>query len=104
MEFLGHLISKDGRRKKVDVTKLDKIFDLPKNTRKLQRMIGFINWYRDYIPNCSQQISFLTDKLKDGSKIQWKKEDEEKIQQLKQEVCRDVLIGYPDLTRKLLWK
>ncbi|KAF9758210.1 Transposon Tf2-9 polyprotein [Nosema granulosis] len=43
----------------------EKIFDKEIRTKKqLQSLIGTLNWFRKYVPNLSQKINSITEKLK----------------------------------------
>ena len=51
VEFLGHLISENGRMPlPTAVQKLAK-FPVPESVKELQRFLGSLNFYRSYIPN-----------------------------------------------------
>ena len=43
----------------------------PKSVRELQSFLGFANFYRRFIQNCSGIISPLTDNLKKNTSFQW---------------------------------
>ncbi|KAG0436724.1 Retrovirus-related Pol polyprotein from transposon opus [Dictyocoela muelleri] len=48
IEFLGHIISPDGI--KLSISKVDDIrFKIPKTKKQLEKLIGFINWFRDHV-------------------------------------------------------
>ena len=76
LEYLGHIISKDGIR--VNPKKLRAItdFEQPKTLRQLRRFIGMANVHRRFIPHFSTiatPLTNLTKEPKDYSKQPGKK-------------------------------
>lgn len=105
VNYLGMIINKDGIR--ADVSRVDEYFDLgPQNTKKkLQKLIGFINWFRDFIPNLSTKIIKLTDKLigaQNAKKIDWKEEDEIIKTDILKEIKEQILLEYPDFNQEFI--
>ncbi|KAG0435937.1 Retrovirus-related Pol polyprotein from transposon opus [Dictyocoela muelleri] len=70
VEFLGHRINKCGITPVL--TKIESYEDVKIKTKKqLQKILGFMNWFRPFIPNLSILSAPLYDKLRgDGNRIQ----------------------------------
>ncbi|KAG0426338.1 Retrovirus-related Pol polyprotein from transposon 17.6, partial [Dictyocoela muelleri] len=63
IDFLGHIINSEGIRP--DVSNIKKVQIPDKITRKkLERLLGLINWFRLYIRNLSNDLSPFYKKLK----------------------------------------
>ncbi len=44
----------------------------PQDIKQLQRFLGMVNFYRRFLPNCTQILKPLTDLLKGGAKtLEW---------------------------------
>ncbi len=71
--------------------------------RNLRGFIGLVNWYRDYIPECSDKIRNLTDAIKKGKKlITWNSEMEKKFKDIKTEITSLKPLGIPDYNEKFV--
>ena len=70
VDFLGRTITPDGVAPQVDKLKdfLSKL-QFRKSKKVLQRYIGFLNYYRNYIPRLSERLSPLFKLLKETSKF-----------------------------------
>ncbi|KAG0438123.1 Retrovirus-related Pol polyprotein from transposon 17.6 [Dictyocoela muelleri] len=93
--YLGHFIDKDGSR--ADVSRLVPFHKLISNIKKkLQRLLGVLNWYRLYIPNLSVKILDFTDKLKKDINFKWTSEDTMKFSKIYDEIKQQILLYFPD--------
>ena len=63
--FLGHIVN--GRQVQMDPAKLETMFKWPVPTKKkeVQAFLGFANYYRQFIENCSAKARPLIDLTKD---------------------------------------
>ncbi|KAG0419483.1 Retrovirus-related Pol polyprotein from transposon 17.6 [Dictyocoela roeselum] len=96
VEFLGHTISGDGISP--NTNKATKIMTvLPKNKRGLQRILGLLNYFRQFIQNYSLKTLFITDKIKESAgKFSWTEEDKNKLKNLVQEIVKCPSLKFPD--------
>ncbi|KAG0419727.1 Transposon Tf2-6 polyprotein [Dictyocoela roeselum] len=95
IHFLGHVISAAG----IGIYEpLVKNFQLkkPKNKRGIQRLLGFLNYFRLFIRQFSQKTLFLTDILWSKDKIQWNAEHTEKFMDILKELTKSPVLTYPD--------
>jgi hypothetical protein len=83
IEFLGHLIDKDGIR--IHPSKVDAILKLnsPKNLKELQSLLGMVNFISKAIPRRSELLAPLYDLLKQGHEFFWDSVHERVFQRLK---------------------
>ncbi|KAG0438392.1 Retrovirus-related Pol polyprotein from transposon [Dictyocoela muelleri] len=97
--FLGHIISQDGIRpetSKVDTFK----YREPKTRKQLERLLGFINWFREYIPNAAEKLSEFYDILKIKNKtFKWTDENKSKMNEIFDEIKKQNLLHFPDLNK-----
>lgn len=78
ISFLGHTISAE--RIKANIDKINPLKEIkPKNKKHIQRVIGIINWYRNFIKNASNKTQFLTEKLSKNSTFSWSHSDSNKL-------------------------
>ncbi|CAI5482830.1 unnamed protein product [Closterium sp. Yama58-4] len=83
LEFLGHVISRDGI--KIDPAKIKTIqeWKSPTNVTELQSFLGFVNYVRRFIPNMAGITGPLTDLLHKDKNFVWGEEAEAAFQELK---------------------
>ncbi|KAG0439306.1 Transposon Tf2-9 polyprotein [Dictyocoela muelleri] len=99
--YLGHIVDKKGTRP--DISRLIPFEKLiPSTKKKLQRLLGILNWYRPYIHNLSHKTIELTEKLKDGKKFKWQEKDTEILREIYQEIKRQTLLHFPDMNKPFI--
>ncbi|CAI7867540.1 unnamed protein product [Closterium sp. NIES-53] len=83
LEFLGHVVSRDGI--KIDPAKIKTIqeWKSPTNITELQSFLGFVNYVRRFIPNMAGITGPLTDLLHKDRNFVWGEEAEAAFQELK---------------------
>jgi len=84
IEVLGQLISLDGRRISEESMKAVKNLAKPKNYKDLERLIGYFNWLREYIPSCSSVMEPLTRLTLGDKTFHWGDEQETSFTKLKE--------------------
>ncbi|KAG0441568.1 Retrovirus-related Pol polyprotein from transposon 17.6 [Dictyocoela muelleri] len=97
--FLGNIITEHGI--KPDVSKFDNLkVKTPKTKKQLEKILGFINWFRPYIPNISDKLSKFHDKLKIKNKsLHWDNNDQSELNKICEKIKRQPLLHYPDLNK-----
>ena len=95
VEFLGHIVSRGGIRKTTDYVQRIAEFPQPRTVGELREFLGFVNFHRKCLPNCSviqNPLSCLT-----GVKVlTWTPEMTSAFAQLKQDMQNDIELAYPD--------
>jgi hypothetical protein len=99
---VGFIANKDGI--KIDPERTRDIVDLqePKSTRKVQSILGVLNFVRNFIPNFSVKAKFLTDRLdkatikRDAKKFVWTDADAASFRELKELVLTAPLLSVLD--------
>ena len=64
IKYLGVIFGKDGMLPDPAKIEAIKSLDIPKNKNDLQRLLGMVNYLRNFIPNLSSIISPIRDLLK----------------------------------------
>ena len=88
VEYVGRTISKDGLR--MSEKQIQGVNDFPKpvNNTQLRSFLGFINYFRDYVPNHSNVVSPLTQMINHSAAkktaVQWTPEGTVAFYKIKQ--------------------
>ena len=70
IDFLGRTITPEGvKPQKERITNFLEKTKFPKSTRALQRYLGFLNYYRTYIPRISEKLAPFFQLLKKDEKV-----------------------------------
>lgn len=101
LEYLGYWITRDGiqpQTKKVEAVK--KILP-PTNKKELRRFIGIVNYYRDMWVRRSHILAPLAALTSKGAKWKWTEVKQKAFNDMKRVIARDVMLAYPDFSKKL---
>jgi hypothetical protein len=104
---VGFIANKDGI--KIDPERTRDIVELaaPKSTKKVQSILGVLNFVRNFIPQFSIKAKFLTDRLekaslkRDASKFVWTPEDATSFEELKKLVLTAPLLSVLDYSKPI---
>jgi len=82
VDFLGHTIQKDTINPQIEIVRRILDTDCPKTKKACRSLLGIINFYRRYIPDCVKIIAPITEltKARASNEVKW-------------EVCRKGLSG-----------
>lgn len=62
----------------------------PKNIKQGRRLLGLLNWFRDFVPDMSSKVIQITDKLKNKDKKWiWTEDDEKQRQGIFKEIVEE---------------
>ncbi|KAG0420263.1 Transposon Tf2-9 polyprotein, partial [Dictyocoela roeselum] len=96
--FLGHIVSDKGI--KPDISKIESFkYKKPRTRKQLERLLGFINWFRISIPNLSLKTAKFYGKLKQNT-FKWEDTDDEKMEKIFSEIKNQRVLHYPDLNKE----
>ena len=98
VEYLGHLVGKDGI--KVDLKKIEAMQDWPhpKNLKRLRGFLGLTSYYRKFVKNYGKIATPLTALLKKNS-FTWTPAVAQDFQTLKMAMCTTPVLALPDFTK-----
>ncbi|KAG0435662.1 Retrovirus-related Pol polyprotein from transposon [Dictyocoela muelleri] len=96
ISFLGHNITREGilpifQKIPMNITKT------PKRTRDLRRILGILNYYREFINNFSEKTLFISDKIASKEKVQWTEKDKTELKSILEEIEKADALNFPDL-------
>ena len=94
VDYLGYEVSEDGIRMRPDY--VDKIMKWPnpKNGKELRSLLGFMSYYRSFIPTYSQLTAELNSQRLQKT-VKWTPTMEKCLEQLKEEFLKDRIRAYP---------
>ena len=72
----------------------------PENKKDIQSILGFLNFFREFVQKFSEKTLFLTDKLTNDT-LKWGNDDEMKLCQLKEELLREPVLRPFDVNQKI---
>jgi hypothetical protein len=98
VEYLGHLVGKDGIR--VDPKKIEAMQDWPhpKTLKSLRGFLGLTGYYRKFVKNYGKIAAPLTTLLKKNS-FTWTPAIAQDFQTLKMAMCTTPVLALPDFTK-----
>ncbi len=102
VEYLGHLISKEGLRP--TQSKVKAILDAPSpsNISQLRSFLGLLNYYSKFIPNLSSELSPLYSLLQKSTKWSWSDGEEECFQKAKKLLASPRLLVHFDPSKEIV--
>ncbi|QRW21225.1 Retrotransposable element Tf2 protein [Rhizoctonia solani] len=100
IDYLGFIISESGIE--VDQSKVTDAMDwsTPKNVKNVQEFLGFVNFYRRFIPNFGNMAQPLYNLLKKDSVWKWDLAEQQSFEGLKKCLTSAPLLLQPDTTRQ----
>lgn len=76
----------------------------PKTKKSCRSLLGIINFYRRYIPNCAEVISPLTELTKHRAPnyVEWGAEQERAFKEVKKILSSEPILKLPDLNHEII--
>ncbi len=102
VKYLGYILGTDGIRPNLEkVVKFkEKIPNIGKITKKkIKSIIGFVEWFRPFIPRLSDKIYQFTQKTKKEADANWTQQDLNKLQEILEEISLEPVLTIPDTTK-----
>jgi hypothetical protein len=99
IEFLGHVISKEGIS--TDPAKVDKVqnFPRPKDLTKVRSFLGLASYYRKFIQDFSKIARPLNQLMQKDTPFKWKKEQQQSFEILKEKLTTLPILAHPDFEK-----
>lgn len=99
--ILGHEVSVDGIRPCVEkLVKMDQ-WKAPRTLKMLQRQLGFLNYFRDYIPKYSDLMAPIEALRSQSNEIKWTREHDAIFAKIRNILETKVLLQFPDFDKEL---
>lgn len=102
INFLGHVISREGIKpcpKKIEIVKN---YPKPKNEKEIRSFIGLCSYYRRHVPNFADIAKPLTKLTKRNEQFNFTSDCEVAFQKLKTTLISEPLLIYPDFSKKFI--
>jgi len=98
--FLGHIISEKGISMDPDKIKVINDFQPPRTKKQIQSFLGFINFYRKFIRDLSQDTEQLSMLTKKDTMWIWGASQQQAFDNIKKRFLEDIVIQFPDFTKE----
>lgn len=102
IKYLGHIFSKDGVSLDPErIIAIEKI-DIPKDHKKLQSILGMINYLRSFIPNLAEYTTSLRELLKKKNEFRWNESLSCDLENIKKLIKSSPVLGIFDKTKPVV--
>lgn len=94
--YLGYVIDKNGLR--TCPNKVSAVINAPTptNVSELKRLLGIVNYYRNFIPNASSLMHPLHNLLRAGAQWRWTEREREALEAVKRELASERVLTHFD--------
>ena len=100
MEYLGHVISKDGLTVCDDKIVAVKDFPTQEGPTKVKSFLGLAGFYRRFVKSFSQIAAPLYKLTQKGVQFEWSDACQAAFDMLKARLISKPVLAYPDFTRR----
>ena len=102
IEFLGHVVGKDGL--KPDPSKIEKVKGIkePTTVTQVRSFLGLCSYYRRFIKGFSKIAKPLNELLKKNKRFEWKERQQKAFEKLKEKLIEYLILTYPDYGREFI--
>ena len=102
VEYLGHIIDKDGLHSTAEKVQAIQEAPRPQNIGELKSFFGLINYYNRFLPNLSTKLAPLYHLLKKEVKWTWGKKEDDAFHTAKNALQDTSLLVHYDESKQLL--
>lgn len=99
LEYLGHVVTKEGVKPNLKKIQAVKDFKKPKTATHIKSFLGLIGYYRKFIRNFSKIAKPLADLTKKDTTFHWTDKQQLAFDTLKQKLCEAPVLQYPDFDK-----
>ena len=92
--FLGRIVSKEGVQVDPEKVSAVKKYPIPRNTKEVERFLGFVNYHRDFIPNYAERSHRLY-QLTGKNPFEWTDEHTQAFEDLSNALVTTPVLAYP---------
>jgi len=102
IEYLGHIVGKDGL--KPDPKKIEKVkkIEVPKTVRDIRSFLGLCSYYRKFVKGFSKIAKPLNELLKKDKEFLWGEKQQEAFEILKEKLIEHPILIYPDFNKEFI--
>lgn len=99
VEFLGHMIDRDGLRMMSDKVRAVREWPVPASVEEVRSFLGTVGYYRKFIHMFSDVAAPITELLQKGTKFHWDQSQQQAFEQLKDAISKEPVLTLPDPSR-----
>lgn len=96
VEYLGHMVSRDGVLPNERNIKKIQEMKTPTNTAEVQSLLGTTNYYRRYVEKYSEIMEPILSLLKKKKNFSWGEEQDKPLSLIKTLLTNPPILAYPD--------
>jgi len=98
--FLGVVIGSEGI--KMEEEKVKGVWEwlTPKRVKDVQKFLGLVNYYRQFIEGFASIARPLHDMVKKDKKWEWTERQEKAFKELKKQFTKEPVLAAPDIDKK----
>jgi hypothetical protein len=97
VEYLGHVLSRDGVKPNPDKVKAVQNYPRPRNVKEVRAFLGLTSFYRRMIPKYADKAKPLTELTRTGEELlEWTPRRQEAFDELKRTLITAPVLAYPD--------
>jgi hypothetical protein len=102
IEFLGHIVGKDGLQP--EVKKVEKIKNMkrPESVTEVRSFLELCSYYRKFMKDFSKIAKPLFNLVKKDNKFEWGKEQQEAFDILRTKLTEKPILEYPDFEKEFM--
>lgn len=98
VEYLGHIVSRDGIRPNPDKIRAVTEFPIPKNTKGVRSFLGLANYYRRFVKGFATIAAPLNHLLRKHVRFKWDANCQRAFDALKQALVTAPILAFPDFS------
>ncbi|CAC5424730.1 Retrovirus-related Pol polyprotein from transposon 297 [Mytilus coruscus] len=102
VQYLGHIITKEGIAVDPEKTTSVHSFAAPKNVKEVRMFLGLCNYYRKFIHNYSKITSPLNQLLHKDQQFKWTDECQRSLEILKTKLTSAPILVFPDFNKEFI--
>jgi hypothetical protein len=96
VKYLGHIVTSGGIKPDPEKVRAVKDFSTPKNVKEVRAFLGLAGYYRRFTSRFSEIAKPLAELTKKEIKFGWGPDQAEVFNELKMNLCCDLMLVYPD--------
>ena len=93
VNYLGHTIGHNEVRPLKSNIEVITAIQPPKNIQEVQSFVGHVQYYREFIPNCSALLSPITNLLRKNTEFRWSTEQQNVFDTIKQLLVKEPILA-----------
>ena len=99
IHYLGHLISAEGISPLTNKLDCIRNMQVPKGVKGIKQFLGFMGYYRKFVPRFADILRPLTTLTKKDKKFEWTPECQRSFDILKKTLCGEPILKYADTSK-----